>query len=81
MNKNQLKQEVVALINEVDKTHRYSMSRIYDLYNAVFDKNETPQSCASCLIRKVNELKDWLEILKSEEPLAKGVVKDQKKIR
>lgn len=52
--------KVKTLVQEVDATHRYSMSRIYSLYNEIFEKNETPQSCASCLIRKVNELKTWL---------------------
>lgn len=52
--------EVQNLIAEVDKTHRYSMSRIYGLWNRVYDKNEAPQSCASCLIRKVKELREWL---------------------
>ncbi len=55
-----LRSEVEALVREVEKTHRYSMSRIYGLYNRVFGTNETPQSCASCLIRKVRELKNWL---------------------
>mgnify|MGYP000861553420 CR=1 FL=1 len=53
--------EVQVLVDEVARTHRYSMSRIYGLYNKVFDKNETPQSCASCLIRKVRELTAWLD--------------------
>lgn len=52
--------EVKALIDEVEKTSKYSMSKIYDLYNQVFGTNEKPQSCASCLIRKVEELKVWL---------------------
>lgn len=56
----ELKEKVRVLVKEVDKTHRYSMSNIYGLYNEVFDKKETPQSCASCLIRKINELKKWL---------------------
>lgn len=59
--------EVEALIAEVDKTHRYSMSKIYDLSNRVFETNETPQSCASCLIRKVNELRNWVQAEKSKE--------------
>lgn len=54
-----LMHEVRDLLIEVEKTHRYSMSKIYGLYNKVFEKNETPQSCASCLIRKVNELRTW----------------------
>lgn len=60
MNKNtNLKKEVGQLLDEVGKTHRYSMSHIYGLWNRVFEKNETPQSCVSCLIRKVHELEGW----------------------
>lgn len=61
------KKELLELINEVndlivtvEKTHRYSMSQIYGMYNRIFKVNENPQSCASCLIRKVEELKKWL---------------------
>ena len=54
-----LMHEVRDLLIEVEQTHRYSMSKIYGLHNRVFEKNETPQSCASCLIRKVRELSDW----------------------
>ncbi|MDR1089702.1 MAG: hypothetical protein LBL79_01390 [Prevotella sp.] len=57
----ELKSEVEILLNEVDRTHRYSMSRIYSLWNIVNEKSETPQSCASCLIRKVRDLRSWLE--------------------
>lgn len=52
--------KVKALVQEVHETHRYSMSRIYSLSNEIFGKNEKPQSCASCLIRKVKELETWL---------------------
>lgn len=55
-----LKDRVSTLIQEVNSTHRYSMNRIYGLYNEVFSVAETPQSCASCLIRKINQLKFWL---------------------
>lgn len=56
-----LKTEVAQLIEDVNKTHRYSMSRIYGLWNRVFEKKEAPQSCASCLIRKMRELNKWME--------------------
>lgn len=65
MNKKLIK-DVETLIKDVEKTHRYSMSRIYGLYNEVFNTNEKPQSCASCLIRKVKELKNWLETEKNK---------------
>ncbi len=65
----ELKQKVEMLINEVDTTHRYSMSRIYLAYNEVFDSNEKPQSCASCLIRKVKELRQWLESKNNTEDI------------
>lgn len=55
-----LKQTVQDLIDEVNNTHRYSMSRIYGAFNNVFQTNETPQSCASCLIRKKQDLEHWL---------------------
>lgn len=57
----ELKEKVKTLIADVDKTHRYSMSRIYGLYNEVFNKSEAPQSCGSCLIRKVKSLRVWLD--------------------
>ncbi|MDU1889520.1 MAG: hypothetical protein E6767_02415 [Dysgonomonas sp.] len=60
MNNENLKKEVEQLIADVDKTHLYPMTRIYELSNKVFTKAEAPQSCASCLIRKVKELKKWL---------------------
>lgn len=60
MNKD-LINEVKEILDEVDETHRYSMSKIYRAYNKVFGKSEPPQSCASCLIRKVRELRKWLE--------------------
>lgn len=60
-------EKVSSLIKEVDTTHRYSMSRIYGLYNEAFSEAEIPQSCASCLIRKVNQLKIWLTTQSIEE--------------
>ena len=56
-----MKEEVIELLDHVDKTHRYSMSKIYGLYNQIFGTNEVPQSCVSCLIRKVKALREWLE--------------------
>lgn len=53
--------KVKILLEEVNRTHKYSMSRIYSVYNEVFNKQETAQSCASCLIRKVSELRNWLQ--------------------
>lgn len=67
--KTDLVPEVKQLIDEVEKTHRYSMSRIYQLYNRVFDTDQTPQSCASCLIRKVKELTKWYA-QNIQEPIA-----------
>lgn len=60
MENKELRNTVESLVQEVERTHRYSMSRIYGAYNEVFGKNEQPQSCASCLIRKIQELKKWL---------------------
>ena len=66
-----LRNDVEQLLGDVAKTHRYSMSRIYTLYNEVFGKAELPQSCASCLIRKVNELKQWVADQIDQKPVIK----------
>lgn len=58
--KKDLTERVKELVEQVDKTHRYSMSAISDLWNEAFGKNEAPVSCASCLIRKTNDLRKWL---------------------
>lgn len=60
METTELYSKIKQLIEDVASTHKYSMSRIYGLYNEAFGVVETPQSCASCLIRKVNQLKRWL---------------------
>ncbi|MDR2004420.1 MAG: hypothetical protein ACK5KN_13065 [Dysgonomonas sp.] len=78
MNETNLKSEVEQLLAEIDKTHRYSMSKIYDLANRVFDRKETPQSCASCLIRKVRELRNWLDTRKQESE-EKSKIKNEKR--
>ena len=66
-----LTDEVRQLLIDVDTTHRYSMSRIYGLYNRAFGKEETPQSCASCLLRKVRELRRWLSDTEAQEAQTK----------
>lgn len=71
-----LKERVELLIADIDKTHRYSMSRIYSLYNEVFDKSEVAQSCASCLIRKVNSMRTWLN---EQKATGKTVVAKKRK--
>lgn len=47
------------VVKFIDNSHRYSMSRIYSLWNFIYKRNEVPQSCASCLIRKSHDLKKW----------------------
>lgn len=79
MNATKLKQDVEQLLIEVDKTHRYSMSKIYSLSNDVFGKNEMPQSCASCLIRKVRELRKWFQSQVEEKTEIVSTVKTKRK--
>jgi len=58
------KLEIMQNVREVliytERTHKYSMSRLYALWNFLFDRNETPQTCSSCLIRKSQDLRTWL---------------------
>lgn len=59
-NESEVLEAVDSALDYISKTHQYSMSRIYSLWNFLFDRNETPQSCASCLIRKTQDIKNWL---------------------
>jgi hypothetical protein len=54
-----LVQQVKDVVAEAS-THRYSVSRVYAAYNAVYQLHEQPSSCASCLQRRVRFLRDWL---------------------
>lgn len=81
----ELKEKVLLLISDVEKTHKYSTSRIYGVYNEVFETTEKPQSCASCLIRKISQLKIWLreqdillEKLNNNEEQSKAKLKTKK---
>lgn len=56
-----LKNKIKTLVEETEKTRRYSMSKLYGAFNEVFGTNEVPQACASCLIRKLQDLKKWLK--------------------
>jgi hypothetical protein len=56
--------ELIALAKGVIKEaagHRYSVSRIYSVYNAISGKTEDPQTCSSCLRARAREIGKWLE--------------------
>lgn len=57
---NTLIQRAKDLVDEVKRTQEYSMSRIYGMYTEITGKRETPQSCPSCLIRKVRFIENWI---------------------
>ena len=59
--KEDLINEVKELLDEVHKTHRYSMSKITEMHNRVFNTNHRPQAVASILIRQVQNLDAWYE--------------------
>lgn len=48
------------IIEDADR-HRYYVTRIYGVYNAVSGKNDAPSTCASCLRTRVREIKKWYE--------------------
>lgn len=62
-----LRGKIKELIEYVDKTHRYSSSKIYELYNEAYNKNERQSTCASCLLTRVRLLKKWLQEHPEEE--------------
>lgn len=70
-----LRNRIKELVEYTERTHRYSSSKIYELYNEAYNKNERQSTCASCLLTRVRLLKKWLqehpeeEVKKEEEPV------------
>lgn len=65
-----LRNRIKELVEYVERTHLYSSSRIYELYNEAYNKNEKQSTCASCLLTRVRLLKKWLqEHPEEEEPV------------
>lgn len=62
-----LKNRIKELVEYVERTHLYSSSKIYDLYNEAYNKNERQSTCASCLLTRVRLLKKWLQEYPEEE--------------
>lgn len=56
-----LRERIKELVEYVERTHLYSSSKIYDLYNEAYNKNERQSTCASCLLTRVRLLKKWLQ--------------------
>lgn len=54
----QLIAQVETVLAEA-KRHTYSVSRVFAAFNAVFNLNETPQTCASCLRSRAERLESW----------------------
>lgn len=70
-----LRNRIKELVEYVERTHLYSSSKIYELYNEAYNKNERQSTCASCLMTRVRLLKKWLQehpeetVKKEEEPV------------
>lgn len=62
-----LRIRIKELVEYVERTHLYSSSKIYELYNETYNKNERQSTCASCLLTRVRLLKKWLQEHPEEE--------------
>lgn len=62
-----LRIRIKELVEYVERTHLYSSSKIYELYNETYNKNERQSTCASCLLTRVRLLKKWLQEHHEEE--------------
>lgn len=52
-------QDKVKFVLQQAQNNRYSVSRVYAAYNAVFELSEAPQTCSSCLTSRVSKLRKW----------------------
>lgn len=49
----------VKFVLQSAQNNRYSVSRIYAAYNAIFELQEAPQTCSTCLTSRVKKLREW----------------------
>ncbi|WP_301665481.1 hypothetical protein [uncultured Alistipes sp.] len=55
--------EVVADVRRIVEEsvrHSYSVSRIFEAHNLIFNRLDKPQTCSTCLRNRVRDLKRWL---------------------
>lgn len=71
MDKNELIGKARRIIEEA-ALHRYSISSIYETHNAITGNNEKQQSCPTCLIGKVKEIRKWLMQADASGSASKG---------
>lgn len=62
-----LRNRIKELVEYTERTHRYSSSKIYELYNEAYNKKEQQTTCASCLLTRVRLLKKWMQEHPEEE--------------
>ena len=53
--------KIQELTTEIEKTKQYSSSKIYNLYNEVFNVKDKYSGCPSCLKRRLRTLQQWLK--------------------
>lgn len=63
-----LKARIAAVLNEA-ASHTYSVSRVFGVYNDLFKKTETPQSCSSCLRSRVELIRKWADTNVVKDPI------------
>lgn len=54
----ELKAKVKFVLQQA-QNNRYSVSRIYAAHNAIFELQEAPQTCSTCLTSRVKKLREW----------------------
>lgn len=56
--------ETVALARELvegDKRHRYSTAATFKAHNTIFNLNEVPSTCTSCVVNRAKAVLEWLK--------------------
>jgi len=54
-------QEVKELITHVERTKEYDCHQIIGLHNRIFNMDEDPDACESCLRIRMMQIKAWYQ--------------------
>jgi hypothetical protein len=52
--------EIRTFIQDTKQSHRYSTSKIYGYTNYLFEKNEQPSTCRSCVLNHFHQIEQWI---------------------
>lgn len=69
--------DIKEIIETTEKTHTYQSGVIYTIYNDLYNRNDKPSTCGSCVKTRFKLIKKWYEDNKENYTEEEPETKDQ----